>query len=120
MVSLVGPLLLLIAQAPDAATMIERARAAVAGPRCSYDARSTDVTVCGLRHADRFRVPLVERDPGDPRYESVRAERTRLLHRTTPIDDLTPFLVGGGMAGVSTTIGGDGSAKVAGLRKLAP
>ena len=118
---MVSPLLLLLAaQASDAVTMFERAQAAVAGPRCIYDGGSTDVTVCGLRHADRFRVPLVERDPADPRYESVRAERTRLLHRTTPIDDLTPFLVGGGMAGVSTTIGGDGATRVTGLRKLAP
>lgn len=112
--------LLLLAQTPGAGEMIAIVRERVAGPRCRYDAASTDIIVCGLRHADRYRVPFVTHHPGDSRHEGVTAERLRLLHRTTPIDDLTHFLVGGGMAGVSTTIGGDGSARVAGLRQLAP
>lgn len=103
-----------------AAAMIPRARAGIAGPRCVQDVITTDITVCGLRRADRYRVPFVNHDPGDPRHEAVAAERTRLLHRTTPIDDLTPFLVGGGMVGVSMTVGSDGSARTTGLRKLAP
>lgn len=109
----------LLAQAPDAAAMIDMARRQIAGRRCVYDSAATDVTVCGLRHADRYRVPFVVHDPGDPRHEGVPAERVRLLHRTTPLDDLTPFLVGGGMAGVGMTVGADG-ARAAGLRKLAP
>lgn len=112
--------ILLLAASPDAARMVAAAREQVGGQRCVYDAASTDITVCGLRHADRYRVPFVVHDPGDPRHEGVRAERARLFHRTTPIQELSPFLVGGGMAGVSATVRGDGKASAAGLRKLAP
>ena len=111
---------LLLAQAPSAAEMIAVAQTQAVPPRCTYDSASTDVTVCGLRHADRYRVPFVAHDMGDPRWEGVAAERTRLLHRTTPIGDLSPFLVGGGMVGVSMTVAGDGSTRTAGLRRLAP
>ena len=80
----------------------------------------TDITICGRRAADRFRVPLVVTDPGDRRNEAVPVERERLLHRTNPVQDLSTFLVGGGMAGVSTTVGGSGEVRVVGQRKLAP
>ena len=112
--------LLVLAQAPDAAAMIAAARAQVAGPHCVYDQASPDVTVCGLRRADRYRVPFVTRDPGDPRYEAVAAERARLLHRTTPIQELSPFLVGGGMVGAHMTVSGSGAVHAEGLRQLAP
>ena len=115
-----APFLLLLSPAPGAAAMIAVAREAITGPRCSYDRQSTDITVCGLRHADRYRVPFVIRDPGDPRFEAVSAERARLLHRTTPLQDLSPFLVGGGMAGVHAMISGDGSVRTEGMRRLAP
>ena len=88
--------------------------------RCPVETASTDVTVCGLRRADRYRVPLVEHDPGDPRYEIVAAERNRWLARTTPLHDHSPFLVGGGMAGVHATLTPGGGSHVAGLRPLAP
>ncbi len=93
-----------------------KARMAAEQP-CIQSADATDITVCGRRRADRFRVPLVVHDPGDPAYESVRDERTRLLHRTSPLDDLGPFQVGGGMAGVSVTVGGEGGPMI---RKPAP
>lgn len=111
------PLLILIA-APDAAAMLATARERLAAEqRCIVDPDSTDITVCGLRQADRFRVPLVQHDPGDPRHEGVQAERIRLLNRTNPVKELSPFLVGGGMAGVSVGIGFDGSVTT---RKPAP
>ena len=70
--------------------------------RCVYDRNSTDVTVCGRRNADRFRVPFVPvPEPGDPKNEAVMTERTRLLARTTPIDEMSPFLVNGGFTGVT-------------------
>ena len=99
--------------------MIATARDQVRGPRCHDEGPSTDVTVCGLRHADRYRVPFIVHDPGDPRYQSVAAERARLLARTTPLQDLSPFLVGGGMAGVHMTVNADG-VRTEGLRRLAP
>lgn len=87
---------------------------------CVGDADSTDVTVCGLRQADRFRVPLVVHDPGDPRYEGAWEERARLVWSRTPLEELGPFQVGGGMAGVSATVGSDGGSSAGGLRQPAP
>lgn len=109
--------LLLLVQAADP---IHTARTKLsAEQRCAVDPDSTDVTVCGMRRADRFRVPFVTHDPGDPRHEPVMAERTRLLARTTPIQEKSLFLVGGGMAGVSMTLG-PGGVRTEGLRTPAP
>jgi hypothetical protein len=108
--------LLVIAQDPLLAKASERL---AAEPRCVIDPASTDITVCGLRQADRFRVPFVEHDPGDPRHESLAAERVRLLNARTPVQDMGPFQVGGGMAGVSVGIGAAG-VTAGGLRKPAP
>lgn len=123
--------ILLLAAAPDAAAtdaaaMVATARTHVAGPRCTYDAASTDVTVCGLRHADRYRVPLkVERPRGSAIADAASTERALLIHRATPLEQLSPFLVEGGHAGVSATVGfgpgaGSGKARLAGARPLAP
>lgn len=109
--------LLLMVQSGD---LVEAARARLAAERrCAVDPDTTDVTVCGMRRADRFRVPLVVRDPGDPRHQAVMAERKRLLARTTPLQEKSPFLVGGGMAGVTMTTGAGGT-RLEGVRGLAP
>lgn len=93
-----------------------KARMAAEQP-CIQSADETDITVCGMRTADRYRVPFLVHDAGDPKHESIRDERTRLLHRTSPLADLGPFQVGGGMAGVTMTVGGgDGTS----FRKPAP
>ena len=113
------PLVLLLLATDDPDALIASARARIAAEhRCDYTS-TTDVTVCGMRGADRFRVPLVAYDPGDPAHEGVPAERERLLHRTTPVQDLGPFQVGGGMAGVSVSSGA-GRTAVTGVRPLAP
>ena len=111
-------LLIAAAAAPQAEQMIAEARRLTAvATRCA-PADTTDITVCGRRAADRFRVPLIERDPTLRRNQGVPAEREELLHRTTPVEDLSPFLVGGGMAGVTVRQGfGDTSPTV---RPLAP
>jgi hypothetical protein len=95
--------LLLLSAAPieDAATLIARSSTVIAGERCAPDPDRTDITVCGRRRADRFRVPFVVHDPGDPKYQPVIVERDRLLNRTNPVRELSPFLVGGGMAGAT-------------------
>ena len=112
-------LLLLVDVIGGTADLIARATALTSAERrCAAVADSTDITVCGLRRADRYRVPLVVNDPGDPRHEGVAAERDRLLHRTTPIEDMSPFLVGGGMVGVSAGI--DTATGAVSQRKLAP
>jgi chromosomal replication initiation ATPase DnaA len=89
--------------------------------RCDYDPNATDITVCGRRNADRFRIPFeVPPEPGDPRHEGVMEERTRLLARTTPVKDLSPFQVGGGFAGVAMDTNAKGSGGKPTLRKPAP
>ena len=106
----------LLALAADPAALAAAARARTAAARRCPRAASTDVTVCGLREADRFRVPLVDRGGRD----DVAAQRAAMLRRPSPVEQLSPFLVGGGMAGVSvgTTFGAGGSAAY--VRPLAP
>ena len=89
--------------------------------RCVYDPNHADITVCGRRNADRFRIPFaLPPEPGDPRHEGVMEERTRLLARTTPVKDLSPFQVGGGMAGVTMDSNARGSGGKPTLRQPAP
>lgn len=117
--------LMLMIAAQDTAELVAHAREMTAAERrCIPDPDSTDITVCGLRQADRYRVPFVVHDQGDPRYQTVAAERERLLHRTNRLQDMSAFLVETGMAGVSMTrtIGGPqaGDTEVSGYRKPAP
>lgn len=85
----------------------DRYRALTAAePRCRYDPNSTDITVCGLRRADRYRVPFVTHDAGDPRREPVMAERERYLARTSNCQEKSTFLIGCGSMGVSVKAGG--------------
>ena len=109
--------LLLLAQ--DSGAMLDRAKAMLSAEQHCTVQDTTDVTVCGLRRADRYRVPIVVHDPGDPAHEGVPAERERLLARSNPVKDLSPFLVGGGMAGVKATVNASGTHADT-LRPLAP
>lgn len=78
-------------------------------PRCR-EARGDEIVVCGRRDADRYRVPLIEHEKGDPRTETVMDQKERLQAKTVPCQQRGPYLVGCGMVGVtvSTTIGRDG------------
>lgn len=111
------PLLLLLADTPD---LMARAHDAIAPAHCAASSEAGEVTVCGARRADRYRVPFTTAEPGDPAHEAVMTERTRLLHRTSPLSELSLFQVGGGMAGVSVTAGGRGDGHITGWRPLAP
>ncbi len=104
---MIAMLLLAAALSDDAALVRARERLAPEQP-CVVDPDTADITVCGRRRADRFRVPFVTTAPGDSHHEGAWAERTRLLHRTSPVEELSPFLVGGGMAGGSVTAGAGG------------
>lgn len=110
--------LLLLAEASEPALTAAREKLSVER-RCVVDPHTTDVTVCGLRNADRFRVPFVIRDPGDPRHEAVAAERQRLQYKRTPLQQMGPFQVGGGMVGATVTAGA-GGVRAEGARPLAP
>lgn len=117
------PVLFMMIAVQDADTLIAHARILTAAETpCTLSPDPADITVCGLREADRYRVPLVVHDAGDRRHEGVLAERERLLHRTNRIQDMSAFLVETGMAGVGATLGGGqaGAVAVDGLRKLAP
>ena len=114
-------LLILLMALDDPAALVSRAHTLTSAEhRCVQNADSSDVTVCGLRRADRFRVPFAVHDPGDPRHEGAWEERARLISPKTPVQDMGPFQVGGGMAGVSATVGTDGSSRAGGMRKPAP
>ncbi len=65
--------------------------------------KSDDILVCSRRQADRWRVPLVEIDPDNPKNQGVPVERERLLARTNNCEEKSTFLVGCGMAGVSVS-----------------
>lgn len=103
------PLLLMLA-VQDTRSLVEAARVLTAlETGCPAVRDSTDITVCGMRRADSFRVPFVVHDPGNPRYEAAPHVRERLLHHTNPVQDLSPFLVRGGMAGASIGVSDSGS-----------
>lgn len=94
-----------------------RARTAATIP-CSSTSDKGEVVVCALRRADRYRVSFVEHEAGDPKHESVMAERTRLQARTTNCQEKRVLAYECGMAGVSA--GGPTSGGKLKLRPLAP
>ena len=98
--------LLLAAAGADAEALARYRALTAAEARCEARRDSTDVTVCGLREADRFRVPFVLHTPSDPRRETVMAERQRYLARTDHCEEKSLFLVGCGGFGLSATVGG--------------
>jgi len=113
-------LLMMLLQDPLIARASDRL---AAEPRCVADPKSTDITVCGLRRADRFRVPLVTRTVD--RRDQVADNRAALVHARTAIEERGPFLVGGGAAGATVTTrfgpgAGAGETTASGMRPPAP
>ena len=115
-------LLILAGQSADAQAALVHYRAVTAvGPRCNTAASGTDITVCARRNADRYRLPLVEQDAGNPKIQDVSAERERLFARTSNCQEKSLFLVGCGKVGVGAKAGfGPGGIYGARLRPLAP
>jgi hypothetical protein len=89
-------------------------------PRCSAPRAGNEIIVCGRRRADRWRVPFLLKEAGDPGIQNVSAERNRLASEPRPPCGTTAFLASScsGMVGlgVSTAIGGGSAVK---LRPLA-
>jgi hypothetical protein len=113
-------LAMMLAMVDDVQGMVQAARERMtAEHRCIATADSTDITVCGMRRADRFRVPFVGYEPGDPRAETVSGERNRLLAKTDNCQERRAIMVGCGFVGVTMTSNGRGTS-VTGQRKLAP
>ncbi|WP_156348128.1 hypothetical protein [Sphingomonas sp. Leaf34] len=104
--------------------LMTAARSRMAAERpCPPSADQTDITVCGMRNADRYRVPLETRTVD--RRDMVAEQRASLVHARTPIEAMSPFLVGGGSAGVRATVGfgpgeGSGDVTASGMRPPAP
>jgi hypothetical protein len=86
-------------------------------PNCKRARAANEITVCGRRDADKYRVPLITYDAGDPRAEGFWGERARIQHQTTPCQENSVFLVGCGSVGVSVSTKLDGSGPK--FRKLA-
>jgi hypothetical protein len=96
-------LLFAMQAAPDLDTAVAHYRATT---RAAIECRAgapDDILICGRREADRWRVPLTEIDPADPKNQGVPMERERLLARTNNCEELSTFLVGCGKAGVSVS-----------------
>jgi hypothetical protein len=102
---LVAIALLLGVQAADvdAKTLMATAQKRTDGVVRCQAPTGDDVTVCGRRDADHYRVPLITRAAGDPAHEPVMAERQRLQAQTNNCEEKSLFLVGCGSAGVSAS-----------------
>ena len=74
-------------------------------PRCSAPRAGNEIVVCGRRRADRWRVPFLLKDAGDPGIQNVSSERNGLISTTTPCQDRSVFLVGCGKVGLTASVG---------------
>jgi hypothetical protein len=105
------PILLMAAASPPQtadAVYVAYREATRAEIPCRQTEASDEIVVCALRAADEYRISFLTVAPGDPRHEGVFDERTRYFNRTTPCQDMGPFLIGCGSVGVSMTAGADG------------
>jgi hypothetical protein len=90
-------------------------------PRCTRPSSSQEILVCGARRADRWRVPYIGYDAGDPRGETVEGERKRISdgHRD-PCGRRAIIADCGGGVGVKVTTAFGASGGELRLRPLAP
>ena len=86
--------------APDFDTALDRYREKTRATIECKASQGDDILVCSRRAADKFRLPLIAVDLGDPKKEGVPAERERLLARTNNCEEMSTFLVACGSAGV--------------------
>lgn len=91
-------------------------------PHCGRPSDSREILVCGARRADRWRVPFIGGyEIGDPRGESVEAERKRISSAHRPPCGRGAIIADcGGGVGVSATVAFGASGSEARLRPLAP
>lgn len=114
--------MLLAATPVHADIAIDRYRAVTSvEPHCGKPSDSREILVCGARRADRWRVPFIGYDAGDPRGESVSAERNRLAAAPrVPCGRGAIIADCGGGVGVKATVGFGASGTETRLRPLAP
>ncbi|MFV0623003.1 hypothetical protein ACBY01_03185 [Sphingomonas sp. ac-8] len=113
-------LLVVMAQQGAAETALTRYRNATrAEYRCERSEAENEVTVCALRDADRFRVPILEPTPGDPKIVDAISERNRLVKMPALACGLQTSFEGCGMFGATATVNSNGVG-VSRPRPLAP
>ena len=104
------------AHADPAATVDRYLALTSVSPHCTAPKAGSEIVVCGRRRADRWRVPFLLKEAGDPSIQNVPAERAGLIPTRTPCQDRSIFLVGCGKGvGLSMTVGlgaGAGGTKV--------
>jgi hypothetical protein len=90
-------------------------------PRCGRPSSDRDIIVCGARRADRWRVPYVGYEIGDPRGESVEGERKRVSAAPRVACGQGAIIANcGGGVGVKATVAFGASGGELRLRPLAP
>lgn len=104
-------LLAILAQSAEqdaARLMAEHRNLTRARIECRLDTGSDDVVVCANRQADRWRVPFITPDAGDPKIIDVHGERERLIARPNNCAEIRLMAYGCGMFGASATAGARG------------
>lgn len=101
--------MVVMAQQSTAQTALARYRDATrAEYRCERSEAANEVTVCALRDADQFRVPILEPTPGDPKIVDAIAERERLVTMPALACGLQTSFEGCGMFGATATVNSRG------------
>ena len=108
------PFLIMLA---DVDAMLATARRMTA-PERGCESSAADITVCGRRAADRYRVPFIGYEPGDPRGMTVAAERARLIATPDACQAKSAIMTGCGFVGARFSTGGKGTTLTG--RRLAP
>ena len=103
------------------ADAITRSRALTSvEPRCTAPDDARVILVCANRRADRWRVPFIGYDVGDPRGEGVSAERERLAAAPrVPCGKGAIIANCGGGVGVAATVSFGASGVQSRVRPLA-
>ncbi len=109
-----------LAHAEPTDAIIENAQAKLSVVTRCRAPSGNEITVCGRRAADKWRVPYIGYDVGDPRSETVTGERNRLASEPPVRCGSGAQLRNCGSVGVSvgTSFGRSGPGKVR-LRPLA-
>ena len=119
--ALVGILVPAAASAQSEGVALDRYAALTSvEPRCVRPSNDSEILVCGARRADRWRVPFVGYDAGDPRGETVEGERKLLASEPPRKCGNEWALRNCGSVGIAATIGFGASGTDVKWRPLAP
>ena len=107
------------AQTPDSLETYQRLTSVE--PQCARPSSGREIIVCGNRRADRWRVPYIGYDAGDPRRETVEGERKRVSAAPkVPCGQGAIIADCGGGVGIKASVGLGTNGGQLRLRPLAP